>query len=45
MFAPGAGGPSGLLSNVTVPEGDEGESHEDDDILSIEVPLHARCAE
>ena len=40
VFAPGAGGPSGLLLNVTVPEG--GESHEDDDILSIEVPLHAR---
>ena len=45
MFTPGAGGPSVLLLNVTVQEGDEGESHEDDDILSIEVPLHARCAE
>ena len=37
MFAPGAGGPSGLLLNLTVPEGEEGESHEDDDILSIKV--------
>ena len=36
VFAPGAGGPSGLLLDVTVPEG------EDNDILSIEVPLHAR---
>ena len=42
VFAVGAGDPSGLLSNVTVPEGDEGESHQDDDILSIKVPLHAR---
>ena len=45
MFAPGAGDPSGLFLNVTVQEGDGGECHEDDDILSIEVPLHARCAE
>ena len=42
VFTPGAGGPSGLLLNVTIPEGDGGESHEDNDILSIEVPLHAR---
>ena len=42
MLAPGAGGPSGLLLNVIVPEGDGGERHEDDDILSFEVPLHAR---
>ena len=36
VFAPGAGGPSGLL--LTIP----GESRSDDGILSIEVPLHAR---
>ena len=42
VLAPGVGGPSGLLLNVTAPEGDGGESHEDDGILSIEVPLHAR---
>jgi hypothetical protein len=34
--------PSGLLLNVTVPEGDGGESREDNNILSVEVPLHAR---
>ncbi|KAH9083615.1 PIG-X [Lactarius deliciosus] len=38
VFAPGAGGPSGLLLDVTVP----GSGGGDDDILSIEVPLHAR---
>lgn len=42
VFAPGAGGPSGLLLDVRVPEVGEGESREDDDILSVEVPLHAR---
>ncbi|KAF8273868.1 PIG-X [Lactarius quietus] len=42
VFAPGAGGPSGLLLDVIVPEGDRGESREDNNILSIEVPLHAR---
>ncbi|KAN0138409.1 PIG-X / PBN1 domain containing protein [Lactarius tabidus] len=42
VFAPGAGVPSGLLLNVTVPEGDGGESREDNKILSVEVPLHAR---
>ena len=42
MFALGAGGAFGLLLNLTVPEGDGSESHEDDDILSVEVPLHER---
>jgi hypothetical protein len=42
VFAPGAGGPSGLLLNVTISEGDGGGSRDDNDILSIEVPLHAR---
>ena len=42
VFAPGAGGPSGLLLNVTIPGGGGGESRGDEDILSIEVPLHAR---
>ncbi|KAI9442287.1 PIG-X [Lactarius indigo] len=38
VFAPGAGGPSGLLLDAVVP----GNGGGDDDILSIEVPLHAR---
>ncbi|KAF8264177.1 PIG-X [Lactarius quietus] len=42
VFAPGAGGPSGLLLDVTVPEVGGGENHNDNDILNIEVPLHAR---
>jgi PIG-X / PBN1 len=42
VFAPGAGGPSGLLLDVTVPRGGGGESPDDKDMLSIEVPLHAR---
>jgi hypothetical protein len=42
VFAPGAGGPSGLLLNVTVPEGGGDSSRNDNDILNIEVPLHAR---
>jgi hypothetical protein len=42
VFAPGAGGPSGLLLDVRVPEAGGGESHDDGDILSVEVPLHAR---
>ena len=42
VFAPGAGGPSGLLLDVTVPGDGGGESRDDGDILSIEVPLHAR---
>ncbi|KAI0250341.1 hypothetical protein BJV78DRAFT_591103 [Lactifluus subvellereus] len=40
VFAPGAagaGGPSGLLLDLAVPEGGDDES-----VLSIEVPLHAR---
>jgi hypothetical protein len=43
VFAPGAAGPSGLLLDVIVPEGGGGESHNDNDILNIEVPLLARC--
>ena len=42
VFAPGAGGPSGLLLDVIIPGGGVGESRDDKDILSIEVPLHAR---
>ncbi|KAI9463700.1 PIG-X [Lactarius psammicola] len=42
VFAPGAGGPSGLLLDVAVPGGGGGESRDDGDILDIEVPLHAR---
>ena len=41
-FAPSSSGPSGLLLDVTIPGGREGESRDDKDILSIEVPLHAR---
>ena len=37
VFAPGAGGPSGLLLDLAIPEGEDDES-----VLSIEVPLHAR---
>ena len=37
VFAAGAGGPSGLLLDLAVPEGGDDES-----VLSIEVPLHAR---
>jgi hypothetical protein len=37
VFAAGAGGPSGLLLDLAVPEGGNDES-----VLSIEVPLHAR---
>ena len=42
MFAPGAGGPSELLLDVTILAGGVGESRDDKDILNIEVPLHAR---
>jgi hypothetical protein len=37
VFAAGAGGPSGLLLDLAVPEGGDDEL-----VLSIEVPLHAR---
>jgi hypothetical protein len=42
VFAPSAGGPSGLLLDVIIPGGGGGESRDDKDVLSIEVPLHAR---
>jgi hypothetical protein len=48
VFAPAASGPSALLLDVNIPEGvdntglDQGEGEGDDNVFSIEVPLHAR---
>lgn len=39
VFAPGAGGPSGLLLDLAIPEGVGGD---DGGVLSVDVPLHAR---
>jgi hypothetical protein len=41
VFAPGAGGPSGLLLDVVVPE-DVVDDDEHEGIIQIDVPLHAR---
>jgi PIG-X / PBN1 len=41
----GAGGPSGLLLDLTIPEGGDDDQVGDDSrgsVLSVEVPLHAR---
>ncbi|KAH9986006.1 PIG-X [Russula compacta] len=39
VFTPGAGGPSGLLLDLAIPEGVGGD---DGGVLSVDVPLHAR---
>jgi len=41
VFAPGAGGPSGLLLDLIIPEGGD-VAQVDRNTLSIEIPLHAR---
>jgi len=43
VFAPGAGGPSGLLLDLIVPESVDGDqARRDGSTLDIDVPLHAR---
>ena len=41
VFAPAASGPSALLLDVNIPEGQD-QDQGDDNVFSIEVPLHAR---
>jgi hypothetical protein len=46
VFAPAASGPSALLLDVNIPEGVDNmgqyQNQGDDNVFSIEVPLHAR---
>lgn len=42
VFAPAAGGPSTLLLDLIIPESVDNVDQGDDNVFSVEVPLHAR---